>query len=336
MVLLFARRMFTTLALVLSLLTIFETAKAEILFEGYSKILLSGAHVGFAVQRYEFDSKKQEFISTSFLKTTAQGGNITESLKARSDSKLKPISYQYTTLTNGKPKTIDANFKGTTMTAIVHEGGKTQTIQKQLQKGVFLATFLGYLMLQGKEGIKPQVKYAYLAVAEEDAGVFPGEAYVASAEKYNGQSAFKILNTYHDAQFISYVTAKGDVLATRSPVQGISSELVANMQLATQGLSVNTSSIETLFGGLPKGKENAVARNDSATASPAGTAPAANAAQDKENSLHPAIPIGTPGPGEDAKKSGVPGGQGVMIKAAPAVKPTSLPAKNPNENQPQK
>ena len=67
-------------------------AHADVLFEGYSKVLLSGEHVGYTVVRYEFDSKKQEFTVVSLLRTNAKGGNLSESIKARASSSLKPRS----------------------------------------------------------------------------------------------------------------------------------------------------------------------------------------------------------------------------------------------------
>jgi hypothetical protein len=150
----------STLLLVCAVLSS-RKSQADILFEGYSKVLLSGVHVGYVVQRYEFDAKTKQFISAYYLKTSPAGGNITESLKARSTSSFAPVSYQFTSLMGDKAKTIDAQFKGDTMTAIVVDGGRKQTIQRKIPKGSFLGTFLAYVMLAGKDGIKKNAKYSY-------------------------------------------------------------------------------------------------------------------------------------------------------------------------------
>ncbi|MBD4802899.1 hypothetical protein GUG08_09235, partial [Xanthomonas citri pv. citri] len=92
---------------------------------------------------------------------------------------------QYTSAQGDQTKTIDATFKGEIMTAQVSEGSKRGVITKKVAKEVFLASFLGYVMLQGKEGIKQGLKYSYRAVAEEDADVQDGEAFVASDETMN-------------------------------------------------------------------------------------------------------------------------------------------------------
>lgn len=257
------------------------SADADTLFEGYAKILLAGKHVGFIVQRYEFDSKKKEFKATYYLRTTAAGGNITESLSAKSNAKLNPISYSFTELVNDHAKLIDASFKGDSMTIVKKEGGGSTTTTKKIPKGSFLSSFLVYLMLQGKEGIKPGVKYSYQAIAEEDAAVYSGEAAVASQETTKGIETFKVLNTFKGAKFISFVTHKGEILSTLSPAQDISTEVVASIDEATSapGLSVNTSNIALLFGALPKGTDNAISRGitkpTSAANSAAGAPPTA-------------------------------------------------------------
>jgi hypothetical protein len=50
-------------------LLISSSVHAEVLFEGYSKILSGDAPIGYVVSRYEFDGKKKQFISTYFIKT---------------------------------------------------------------------------------------------------------------------------------------------------------------------------------------------------------------------------------------------------------------------------
>lgn len=309
------------------LILLSQTVRAEILFEGWSKVLVGGTHAGYVVQRYEFDPKSKDFLCTYYLKTNALGGNVTESVKARATKALKPISYQYTEVSGDKSKVIDATFKGDTMVGVIKEGTKTSKIQKAVPKGAFLSSFLVYLMLQSKEGIKTGVKYNYMAVAEEDGGIYPGETFVSDSETVNGVGAFKVLNTFKDVRFISYVTAKGDIIGTKSPVLGIATELVPTMQLATAGMGFNSSNISLLFGTLPLGAENTISKK-------AGTA--VNIAPEKEKVL-----TATPTPTADGsgKKSGVPGGQGIVIKGQPATAAPSaeserhLPAEGPAEGK---
>jgi hypothetical protein len=293
-----------------------QISRADILFEGYSKVLLSHVHVGYVIQRVEFDAKKKEFISSYYLKTSPSGGNVTESLKARSSSSFLPLSYQYTSLVGDRAKTIDAQFKGDMMTAIIVDNGKKQTVQRKIPKGSFLGTFLVYVMLQGKEGIKKNAKYSYQAIAEEDATLASGEAFVKEEENVNGITAFKILNTFKDSQFVMYCTYKGEVVGTRSPVQNISTELVGSVREATAGLTLNSHALTQLFGSVPRGADNPIGRRGVETSVAPTTAPAPTATgmsnAEKQKKLQ-----GPPPSTDNPKTEGVPGGQGVMIKGSP-------------------
>ena len=71
-------------------------------------------------------------------------------------------------------------------------------------------------MLQQKDAAKVGNKYAYQAIAEEDANLYKGEAFVKSEETMKGLKTFKILNTYKGVQYISFMTAQGEVIATDS------------------------------------------------------------------------------------------------------------------------
>jgi hypothetical protein len=245
----------------------------NILYEAWSKVILGGVHVGFIVQRYEFDPKKKEFIG-AYLKTSALAGSVSESLKARADSGLKPLGYQYTELIGGKAKTIDASFPNGALVAVLRDGDKPPvTIRKSLPKGTFLSTFLVYTMLSAKDGIKVGARYAYNAVAEEDAGVYPGEATVAGTEDVAGLAAMKVFNTFKEVRFVSYITAKGEPLSTRSPVQSLATEVVPTMEDAVKGQSFTPNSVTAVFGDLPQGKVNPVAmKAASPVATPAPTA----------------------------------------------------------------
>jgi len=266
----------------------FSFAQAEVLFEGYYKIIVGGSAIGYTISKYEYDAKSKKFISTYFLKTVGQGSEITESLKAFAADDLGPISYSYTTIVGKDTKTIDAKFTGLKMTAQVKEGGKTKTIRKDLPKNTFLSTFLVYVMLKSKEGLKTNSDYKYKAIAEEDAEVYDGAASVGKEDAFLGLKAFKVQNEFKKVPFLSYVNERGEVLGTTSVAQGVSTELVATGAEATKGFPVSDSILKSLFGEVPAGKNNMLSK--SATMQPA-----------------------NPG-----KQEGIPQGQGIQIKAEPA------------------
>ena len=289
------------LLIIALLIFIGANLKAEVLFEGYSKVLSGGVHVGYIINRYEFDAKKKQFISTSFLKTNDSGGAITESLQAFSDDQLRPLSYQYTTLVSGQPKTIDAKFEKGKILANVHDGAKQEKIVKDIPKGSFLSTFLAYIMLKSPQGLKPDTKYEYTAIAEEDAALTKGIAFVKNPEDFNGLKALKVLNEFKNSKFISYVNEKGEVLSTKSPIQGIATELVPLPSMATMNMQIPTALVKKLFGDVPTGQKNEVSKAHH-------EGKLAPAASDEKS---PKVP---------GKQEGIPGGKGMQLKGKPENK----------------
>lgn len=280
----------TYAVILLAILILPLSSHAEILFEGYSKILSGDQHIGYVVSRYEFDSKKKQFISTYLLKTGKGNNEVTESLHAVADSELAPISYEYTTLAGKEAKTIDARFKAGTLSAMVKTGGKVQRIEKKIPKGTFLSTFLVYLMLKSKDGLKSETNYEYQAIAEEDGAIYKGQALVGKEENHNGFKVFKILNTFKDSKFLSFVNERGEVLGTNAMGQNITTELVANPSDATTGQSFSSTILKTLFGNVPAGTNNVVSQNEKIKSTPSAT---------------------------PSKQSGVPQGEDINLKAQP-------------------
>jgi len=229
-------------------------ASADVIFEGYYKIKLGSTHAGYAIQRYEFDSKKSRFKSTYFIQTNKILGNLQESVVAFATDKFKPIKYQYTTKVGEAFKTVDATFDKQMMMAKVSNGKDVNPISRQVPEGTFLSTFLGYVMLQN--GYQIEKKYSYKAVAEEDAKAYEGSALIKEETKYKGESVYRILNDFKNSRFVSLVSKKGEVLSTASPVQKISTELVKQPVEATKGFQLPQQSLKILFGGVPIGKKN--------------------------------------------------------------------------------
>jgi hypothetical protein len=245
-------------------------AANKTLFEAYYKILANGQHVGYYIQRYELDPQKKEFISTYFLRTNQQGGNISESLKAHASESLAPIKYQYTSLQGKEAKTIDANIrtnsKGKKVLQVkTNENGKLIVSEKNMEEGTFFSTFLIYLLLQGKKGISPGTKYQFNAVAEEDGKVFPGEVFIQSEEQKMGLNTYKTLYTFKKTQFVNFINQAGESIISISPALGIEAHLVADPQLATKGMTVNDKSLALLFGSVPKGQVNQVVQSKNST-----------------------------------------------------------------------
>ena len=233
--------------LVLSL----QAAKADVIFEGYYKMTANNLPIGFFVQRFEVDPKTKNFKSVYFVNAQIGNAKSSESLKAETSKDFAPISYQYTMTDGTTAKTIDATFKGDVMIAKVTDGTKTQTINRKLEKGTFLSTFLGYLMLS--KGLKDKTTYNYKAVAEEDATTYTGKADVLEKSNHLGLSAFRLKNTFKNATYVSFVSEAGEVLSTTSAENGIATQLVSERKLAVTNLTPFEKPLKLLFGEIPAG-----------------------------------------------------------------------------------
>lgn len=240
---------FTSVLILITFLSA-QFANAKVLQEGWYQILSGQQHVGYLVQRYDFDESKKQFKFTSFMKTNALGGDVTESVSALSSDGFDPISYQYTTQVGKTAKLIDASFKKGSMTAKITEGAETKTIQDTLKKGTFLSYFLVYMILQNKSGLKSGASFEYNAIAEEDAKVSKGYADVKEMENVNGHETFKVFNRFKDIKSISNITPIGEVVQVRQPVTGL--QLVAaSKDTATKGFPSSDKSLKSLFGTIP-------------------------------------------------------------------------------------
>ncbi len=248
------RKMVSVVTLVLFISSLASTGSAKVLHEGWYKIIVGGVHSGFLVQRYEFDPSQKKYTGTYFIKISVLGGNSTESLKAEANDKLAPIAYQYTSKTDKETKTIDAVFKMGAMTADMVVNGKQTKITNKLEKGVFLSTFLVYLMMQNKNGLKVGNNYQYKAIAEEDGIITDGESYISGTEKQGDKEYFKVLNTFKKAKFVSLLDMTGNIILTRSPVDSLETRLSPRAE-AVGNYELNEKSLKLLFGDVPSDKE---------------------------------------------------------------------------------
>lgn len=261
------KKYFLIITLILSPL---QLIAADTLYEAYAKLMINDEHAGFIVSRYQFDLNKKQFISTYYLKTSNQMTDVSESLKAIADENLNPISYEYTSIAGKDTKTIDATFKGQDMIATIRNNGKIQKVNKKIEKGTFLSTFLIYLMLKSPQGLKSDAQYNYKAIAEEDADIYDGNAVVGKEELVKNIKAYKVKVEFKGQSFVSYVTSKGETISTQVQGQNVGSEIVSSADEAIGKFLKNKKTLELLFGKIPEGKVRPQVENSIATSPQSG------------------------------------------------------------------
>lgn len=241
---------------VLFLITLSLPANGEILFEGYYKLTLENSPIGYIIQRYDLDSATKTFSATHYVLTKTSDGTTTESLSAKSNTKLEPLSYQYTRVEGAKTKAIDAIVKKNKLVLKIVENNKASVKEIPMTEKVFLSAFLAHLMLKNPKGIAVGNKFSYDAVAEEDGTVEKGEAFVKEQVKERGLETFRVLNTFKKEQFVNWLNIKGESIKTHVPQYNLTAELVADPKSATTGFPLNESTLKILFGNIPEGKTN--------------------------------------------------------------------------------
>jgi hypothetical protein len=234
---------------VVALFALPSAAHANILFEGWFEVMLGAKKIGYSVERYEFVNN--QFKCVTYVRTNSEGNNVTESLKATSGPDLAPQSYAYTSKAGDKVKVIDASFKGDQMILSIFDGKTTKKETKRIKKGTFLSTFLLYLILQQKTGLKVGSDYKYNAIAEEEGTAYTGSALVKDEEPVRGKKAFRILNEFKSEKFFSWISTKGEPLLIRQPDSNIDVRGVETQAAATKDMAVNANDLKLLFGRLP-------------------------------------------------------------------------------------
>jgi hypothetical protein len=237
----------------------------EILFEGYYKVTQAKKHIGFVVQRNELDSKTKNFKTTSFLKLSKNGFDMSESLQTVSDADLKPVSYTYLSTDGTKTKTIDATFnfsgKSPKMSALITENGEKKKKDKKITKDTFLSSALYYFMLKSKTGIKADTKYNFSAVAEERFEVSKGSSRVEKKLITQGPlQLLQVQNKFADSEYSNLLNDRGEVVSANTPATSIELVLVQNSAEATEGVKVSAGTFEKIFGDVPAGKINIYGR----------------------------------------------------------------------------
>ena len=192
-----AYRLFGILILFFSPVTVFSN---EVMFEGYYRVELENKPAGYTILRYSFDPDSKSFEATSFLRVKFGEKVVQESLKAKSDDKFHPISYNYTSQVGDAVKMIDATFKGEVMTLKINDAKKIRNETYKIPKGTFLASFLPYMLLAQKLELNENFKYS--AIAEEEGNSYWGKAYLQAREVKPGMEVFTIMNKFHNEEFL--------------------------------------------------------------------------------------------------------------------------------------
>ena len=241
----------------------------DVMFEGYYRVRLDGDHVGYAVQRFDFDPKSGEFTCRQFLRVQIGDDLIQESTRARANDKFEPLSYQYTYQRGAELKKIEGTFKGREMKLAIADGeSAVRTETATIPERAILSSFLLYKIMQ--KPLKPGPGWSFNAIAEEIGSILPGKVRVLTERKVAGRTRFKVEVAFKDETLEWELVAEGDptrphaftkgeVFKTESIEKGFRLDLVPRASLATANQLVPGKTLVTVFGNVPSGKVNMAA-----------------------------------------------------------------------------
>lgn len=253
-----------TLSILFTPLTTYAS-QTNVLFEGYYKLSLQGDPIGYIISRMEYDKKKNHFISKQYIRMQTANGISQESVVTNSNgvgtapnTSFRPISYKYTSQSKQKTSIVEGKVLKQKLQLTVSDGKTAKTTTSPLNPNAFFSSVLAYVMLH--KGISEGKNFSYSAISEENGKVVQGKAYIKKQTKVKNLDAFEIFNQFDKLQFISLMSPTGEIFSTRLPVQKLKIELMKTPAEATLNQKLPSKTLITLFGEVPSGKTNALAK----------------------------------------------------------------------------
>jgi hypothetical protein len=236
-----------------------SAAAAEIVFEGYYKIEKGEKPLGFSVVREEFDPKLKEWRMHYFINTRDRDHEERSiNCSIRYNQNFKPLESTYEETDGALKSSSHILFSGSKFTHKFVSKGTKGTVSGTLGKDEFLRSSAHRVLLHNK--LKKGMGYSFTALREDSGKQQSGQVKVHDEKDFGGHKVFQISDDFELYIEETWLTADGQVLSSRTPQFGITSTLVANIDIALEGSDYNRKNLAKMFGQIPLGKKNKVAR----------------------------------------------------------------------------
>lgn len=234
---------------------------AETVFEGYYRIESGGKHIGFAVQRWQFEPKSSQWILNYFVQTSDKDfASRRVVVMERFKDNLEPLEYRYRLTKGGKETREQVTFSNGKFEETFADKTGKQGRKGQLEKNGLLSASAARVLVLNRP--KPGKIYSYVGMREEDALMMHGQIQVLSARKEGKHRVYQILDDFETAPLESWVLEDGEILRSGVPDKGVTSTLVKSANDAIGEVEFNRSELVPVFNEIPEGRKNAVARGE--------------------------------------------------------------------------
>jgi len=260
---------------------------AGVISEGWYKVLMSGEHQGYMVERTNYDPSTKLYTVNTFLRTHPKSGNASESTSAvfhGAEKNFAPVSSKYIWLGGDSARTVEAKYNGRIVSAIINQhnnkkplsftkelqsdGRKSEDAKEKAQPDLILAAAVRMRIFLGPESLKSGIKvgqrFDFDAIAEEGAksngdsqgyydtlNVYPYKVQIVDLANEGGFETFRFVTSYLGQESVSYYTLTGDLVRVSVPQKGIEIVRVDSEASAVYGLPKSEKSLKEQFGTVP-------------------------------------------------------------------------------------
>ena len=228
------------------------SAGAEVLFEGYYRVLLEKKPVGFSVLRHETTKRGFQVHQYSNVQLPSKKRTI-ETLKARSNSLLEPQSYEYTRREGEKVVFLSKGtfYKTKKLWKVVGKTSK-KTFKKTFSKPPLLSAFIP-LAWSEKMRTSPKLSYAYEVFEEKKGRLVKGSFRRTQLPQFWIQDLGGVKSRLR-------LTERAEILETQSSQWKLKHQLVPSLEFISQALPVKE--LKSVFKKLPKGNIHSLRKDN--------------------------------------------------------------------------
>jgi hypothetical protein len=244
----------------LILLLIASAARAEVTLDAYYAIQVNGKHVGFSVQRDEYDPKTKTHKIKYFIKTNEQDNDMEQFVSTEQTDGYQPKSFRFLSRVRKAESAIRGNVRGKDLKLTFKEPKGQKTVSIPLSGDMFFSSALGPVLIASK--LSKGKALSFHAINEEDGFLGDGVVYVIDETEVSKHKVYRLITHFQNVETEVWLLDTGVALASQSTHIQLRAEMVANRLDATEGLDFNLKTLAKYFGSVPEGKINPFARKE--------------------------------------------------------------------------
>lgn len=250
-----------TIGVMALFLTLGAGAGAETTFNAYYRIESEGKPVGIAVQKNEFDSRKNMRIIRYYSKViTKDGATHEEAVTSEQTNNSRPVGFDHFLKEYGFFEKCTGVVTGRTLEMRLRtKNGKTEKYQDVPPDVIMSAAFAEVLIANHPSR---GMTFSFRGIDEETGRWSYGETTVLDEKALDKHKVYRVRVQFLNERQELWITDQAQVLATFDPASNVQSRLVASAEEALRGFQFNRSDLTKWFNEIPLGNKNSIASGE--------------------------------------------------------------------------